>query len=129
MKQARTLSWLVALLPLLLAACGSDAVAPDPDPTVSGSWSGTTGTTTLSLTMNEADSTGVVTGSGNITDTGVAFALSISSGTHVFPNLSLILSATGFQDINLTGTVSETAIAATINGSGFMNVNINMTKQ
>ena len=33
----------LVFLPLIamLAACGSDAAAPEPDPTVTGSWSGT----------------------------------------------------------------------------------------
>jgi len=113
----------------LLVGCGDDAVTPEPDPTVTGSWSGTTGDTTLQLTLNES-ATGTVTGSGNLSAPGVSLALTVSNGTHVFPNLSLILSASGFQDINLAGTVtSATSIAATMNGSGYANDAINLTKQ
>ena len=129
-EQPFTFFRLITFLSLfvVLAACGDSPVAPEPDPTVSGGWSGTTGTTTFQLTLNES-ATGAVTGSGSISEPGFALALTVENGTHVFPNLSLILAADGFQDINLVGTVtSATTIAATLNGSGFANDNINLTK-
>ena len=128
--QTSALFRLLLLLSLfaMLAACGDDSVAPDPDPTVTGSWIGTTGTTTLLLTMNQQPD-GSVSGSGSIADV-TTIALTISAGTQVFPNLSLTLTATGLQDLNLTGTVtSSTAIAARLNGSGYSNENINLSKQ
>jgi hypothetical protein len=127
MKQhTRTLSRLFLLLPLcvILAACGDDAIEPEADPTVSGIWSGTSGATTLTLTMNEA-ADGTVTGSGGL----AGVALGIRSGTHVFPNLSLVLAPLGAQDADFTGTVtSATTIEGTLNGSGFINENFNLTK-
>ena len=121
---------LLAILPAFaLVACGDDPVVPEPDPTVSGSWMGLTGTATLRLTLSE-DAMGNVTGSGNISVPGSAFALTVSSGTHVFPNLSLILAAPGFQDINLVGTMNTAIeIVATLNGSGYANDVILLTKQ
>jgi hypothetical protein len=119
---------LLAIVPLFaLVGCGDDPVVVE-DPTVTGSWIGTTGTTTLLLTMNEAAS-GAVTGGGSLTDASTV-ALTISSGTHVFPNLTLTITATGFSDLNLTGTVtSATSIAASLNGSGYENEAINLAKQ
>lgn len=120
---------LLVMLPLFaLLSCGGDSDPvdiPEPDPTVTGSW---IGTTTLLLTMNE-QADGSVTGGGSLADANT-IALTISSGTHVFPNLSLTLTATGFEDMNLTGTVtSATSIAAALSGSGFANDAFNLTKQ
>ena len=119
---------------LLVVACGgeSDPTANEPPPpTVSGAWSGSTTfdsqAITLQLTLLES-ALGVVTGSGSLSITGFAAALSVHTGTHVFPNLSLTLREPGFDDINLTGTVSATSIVATITGSGFVGLVFNMTK-
>ena len=120
----------LVFLPLfaILAACGSDATAPEPDPAVTGSWSGTGSGFTLQLTLNEQPD-GSVAGSGSITLATGPIALTVLSGTHAFPNLSLTLGATGLLDINLTGTVtSATMITATLNGSGFSDESIDLTK-
>ena len=124
---------LLVLLPIVatLAACGSgdDATGPDLTLTVTGSWTGTTGQITLQLTLSE-QAGGNVVGSGNISAPGVSFALTVLNGTHAYPSLSLTLGATGVEDMNLSGTVtSATTIAATLNGSGFNNVNITLNKQ
>ena len=121
----------LVFLPLfaMLAACGSDATAPEPDPTVTGSWSGTGNQFSLQLTLNQQPD-GTVSGSGSISSAVGTLALTVLNGTHAFPNLSLTLGATGLLDTNLTGTVtSPTTIAATLNGSGFSNESINLTKQ
>ena len=121
----------LAFLPLfaMLAACGSDAAAPEPDPTVTGSWSGTANQFTIQLTLNQQPD-GTVVGGGTFVSEVGSLALTVLSGTHVFPSLSLTLGATGLLDTNLTGTVtSSTTIAATLNGSGFINESINLTKQ
>jgi hypothetical protein len=119
----------LVFLPLfaVLAACGSDATAPEPDPTVTGSWSGAGNGFSLQLTLNQQPD-GSVAGSGSITSPTGSIALTVSSGTHAFPNLSLTLGATGLLDTNLTGTVTATMITATLNGSGFTDESITLTK-
>ena len=125
---------LLALLPLFtMLACSESAVEPEPDPTVTGSWITTSvSSPTLLITMNE-QANGSVIGSGTIEGSADTRAFTISSGVHVFPNLSLTLSATGFEDLNLTvdtsPLTSSTLISATLNGSGFDNVNIQLFKQ
>ena len=87
------------------------------------------GTSSLQLTLNQQPD-GTVAGSGTISSAVGSIALTVLSGTHVFPSLSLTLGATGLLDTNLTGTVtSPTMIAATLNGSGFTNESITLTKQ
>ncbi|MBV26081.1 MAG: hypothetical protein CME12_08190 [Gemmatimonadetes bacterium] len=115
------------MLPLymMLAACGDGGT--EPNPTVTGTWGGNNGTITLTLTLIEAVD-GTVTGSGNLAqDQNVALAVRV--GTHVFPNLSLTLAPFGSYDLDLTGTVmSTTTIAATLNGSGYNNESIQLTR-
>jgi|TARA_B100000809_G_scaffold92838_2_gene91500 hypothetical protein len=110
---------------MMLAACGDGGTAPNP--TVTGTWGGNSGRTTLTLTLIEAVD-GTVTGSGNLAqDQNVALAVRV--GTHAFPNLSLTLAPFGSYDLDLTGTVmSTTTIAATLNGSGFNNESIQLTR-
>ena len=125
---------LLALLPLFtMLACGESGVAPEPepDPTVTGSWITTSlGSPNLLITMSE-QANGSVIGNGTIEWSADTRAFTISSGVHVFPNLSLTLSATGFEDLNLTGhvspTFSSTLISAKLNGSGFDNVSIQLS--
>jgi hypothetical protein len=122
---------ILALLIALLTACGSDGpaapAAPEPI-NVSGQWSGPMGGgVTLLLTLSQAGSS--VSGSGNMSGPGGAIAMS-ASGTYVEPNLSLTLSAQGYEDMNFTGkTVTRTSISGTLNGSGFVNQPITFTKQ
>jgi hypothetical protein len=125
-QRTRTLSRLLFLLPLcmMLAACGDGGTEPNPN--VTGTWGGQSGATTLTLTLIEA-SDGTVTGSGNVANPQNA-ALALRAGTHVFPNLSLTLAPFGFTDVDLIGTVTATTIAATLNGSGFNNLAIELTR-
>ncbi len=115
----------------MLVACGDSGTESDPDPTVTGSWWGVLGPTlssgTLQITMTQQPD-GSVSGSGSITE-GTPIPLTISAGTHVFPNLSLTLTATGLEDMNLTGTVtSATTIAVEVTGAGF-DFTVDLTKQ
>ena len=119
----------ITALALSTAACGRDSTAPDAPPSVSGSWSGSSAGITLNLTLQEGTD-GAVSGSGNM-DTGLDnLALVVRQGTHVDPNLTLILGATGYQDMNFTATVtSATQMAGTLNGSGFSDFDLNLVKR
>ncbi len=122
---------LMALFALLGAGCGDSSTEPEPvpDPVVSGSWSGTSQGFTLNLTLNEGIG-GAVSGSGNMTGPDGNLALIVRQGTHSYPNLSLVLGAAGYEDLNFAGKlVTETMISGTLNGSGFDDFNFNLTKQ
>jgi len=114
---------------LALAACGDGATEPEPDPTVSGSWTGTSQGVTLNLTLAEGLG-GAVAGSGNVVGPDDNIALIVRQGVHVYPDLTLVLGATGFTDMNFTGRLSSgTQMAGTLNGSGFDSFNLNLTKR
>ena len=119
----------LALTASLLAGCGDSPSEPEPDPVVSGSWSGASQGLTLNLTPNEGVG-GAVSGSGNTASEVDNHALTVQQGTHTYPNLSLVLGASGFQSLNLTGRmVSEDGISGTLNGSGFDDFNLNLRRR
>lgn len=129
MRPRRYVFPLMMALALSAAACKDSGTAPEPDPTVSGSWSGTSQGLTMNLTLSEGVG-GAVSGSGNIVGDADNLALIVRQGTHVYPNLTLILGATGFQDLNFTARLSSaTQMTGTLNGSGFDNFNLNLTKK
>jgi len=119
---------LALALVLALAACGDNGTEPEL-PTVSGSWSGASQGMTLNLTLSEGVG-GAVAGSGNISGGGLSTALIVRQGTHAHPDVSLVLGAQGYQDLNFTGRMSgETQIVGTLNGSGFDNYNFNLARR
>lgn len=127
----RALAWTLALLalPPLLAACGDSATEPEPDPLVTGSWSGTSQGVTLNLTLTEGVG-GSVSGSGNMAGSLDNLALVVRQGTHSYPSLSLVLAATGYEDLNFAGRLlSEDEISGTLNGSGFDDFNLNLRRR
>jgi hypothetical protein len=128
-RRARMLPLLLALT-LPLAACGDSSAEPEPPPpTVTGSWTGTSQSITLNLTLSEGLG-GSVAGSGNIVGPDRNIALIVRQGTHVYPDLTMILGATGYTDMNFTGRLSgATQMSGTLNGSGFDNFNLNLTKR
>ena len=114
---------------VVLMGCGDGPAEPEPDPVVTGSWTGTSQGVTLNLTLNEGVG-GQVSGSGNIVGPTNNIALVVRQGTHVYPNLSLVLAATGFEDLNFTGRMAtETLISGTLNGSCFDDFDFNLTRQ
>ncbi len=123
------LSLMVLALVLMLAACGGDATGPK-TPTVTGAWSGTIGGTgnmgSLSLTLTETN--GAVVGSGVISGS-ESVAVHVT-GTHAHPSVSLAMTSSGYEDCNFSGTMTATnTIAGTLNGSGFYNRPVTLTRQ
>lgn len=111
------------MLPLLLvffaaAGCGDDSPTDTSATTLDGSWSGESQGITLSLTLNE-DSEGSLSGSGSLSDSEGSAALTVSSGTHVPPNVTMTLSSTGLPDLNFSGEVSgDNVIIGALEGGG-----------
>lgn len=128
MKRMLTMVLMGALL-LAPGACGKDSTGPVN--TAAGRWTGTghSGdvTFTLTLTLTQTPE-GRVSGSGTIAAAGDAVALN-ASGVFNDPTLSLTLTASGFEDMNLTATVAGSAATGTLNGSGFTNSSVTLTKQ
>lgn len=119
---------------LLLAALGSIALGcskgtePTPEITVNGSWSGTVSSgETISMVLSQTGTS--VTGTGQLVGTGGSFALTVA-GTYVKPAVALTLSATGFSSINFASSaVSQTAMPGTLNGSGYSNDALTLTRR
>ncbi len=122
--------YLLILLTLMLTGCGDDGPSEPDTPAVQGQWNGVintnAGSGSLSLTLNEAN--GNITGSGTLTVTGDAIALTVT-GNYAPPNVSLQMTAPGFEPMNLSGAVNEDEIAGTLNGSGFVNIAVTLDRQ
>jgi hypothetical protein len=84
------------------------------------------GSGNLALTLNEAN--GNITGTGALTVSGDALALTVT-GNYAPPNVSLQLTSTGFEPMNLSGTLSQDEIRGTLNGSGFVNIAVTLERQ
>jgi hypothetical protein len=98
---------------------------------VSGRWLGTitSGTATASFNLTLAQTGTSVTGNGTIITSLESVALS-TTGTFVAPNLSLTISAQGYQEMNYSGRlVTDIQIDGTLNGSGFNNRVVNIVRQ
>jgi hypothetical protein len=110
-----------------LAIIAVSSCSTEPKVQVSGVWTGTIETQVLTLTLNEAS--GVVSGSGTLTNTPSGTRAQTVSGSYVEPTISMTLSSGSAQPINLTGTVSSSTIAGTLNGSGFSSNAITLTRK
>jgi hypothetical protein len=107
-------------------SCGDSPLAPVQ--TVDGSWSGLANGYSLSLVMAQSDS--IVTGSALIANVGGANQGTIA-GTFVYPNLHVTLIFPGFDAVKYDGTMSqaEAKIFGRLNGSGIVNVEVDVNKK
>ena len=123
--------YLVVCLMLLAAGCGGGDGSTEPDdPEVEGQWNGpintSVGSGSLNLTLTETS--GTVSGTGTLSVSGDALALTVT-GTYAPPNVSLQMTSPGFEPMNLSGEVTEEEIDGTLNGSGFVNIAVTLTRQ
>jgi hypothetical protein len=109
-----------------VVACGDSPLAPVQ--TVDGSWSGLDNGYSLSLVMVQSDS--IVTGSALIANVAGANQGNIT-GTFVYPTVHLTLSFPGFDAVKYDGTMSqaEAKIFGRLNGSGIINVEVDVRKK
>jgi hypothetical protein len=73
-----------------------------------------------------SETTGTVSGTGTIAGT-TSIALTVT-GTYSAPTVGLTMSSPGYSPMNLTATVSGKSMTGTLNGSGFSNAAITLTK-
>ena len=105
--------------------CGDDANEPK-IPSLDGRWSGTTSDLTLSVTLTEDER--VVTGSGTLSGSSTSIALAVD-GSHVHPDVSLTMSASGYEDMNFTGEfINDEAVRGELRGSGFNGETLTLSK-
>lgn len=116
---------------LLLGACGGDDNTGPARIEVEGTWVGhfaTSSGTQVTWSMTLIETNGAVTGSSTLVTAGESIAEQVT-GNYVPPTVSLQFHSEGFSDSNLTGTVSQTQLSGTLNGSGFNNVAVTLTRQ
>ena len=117
---------------MLTAACGGDGSSGPTRVEAEGSWTGSikdnSGSQVGTLTLTLTETNGSVSGNGNLASSSEALAVT-ASGTYSPPNLSLNLSAPGFETVNLSATVGEQTMTGTLNGSGFVNSGITLNRQ
>jgi hypothetical protein len=81
----------------------------------------------VDVTLTETD--GTLTGSGNLSGPDWSIAIT-ATGTHAHPNVSMTISAQGYQDMNYTGTMAgDAAITGRLNGSGFNNTGLTLNRR
>lgn len=114
----------LACLTLCLTIIGCDK-ATEPTPVITGSWSGSGGGISMNLSLSQ--SAGSVTGNGSMSSSGGAIALT-TTGTFTNPNFSLTLKSPGYEDVNFSGTVSGNSMTGVMNGSGFNQVGMTLTR-
>jgi hypothetical protein len=114
-------------LALCVVGCGSDSLAPVM--TVDGQWYGLQNGYSLSLNLTQTAAgdvggTALIAGISGYTDATV-------TGTFNYPTLFLTITATNFDPVVYTGTMSESSakIEGKLNGSGFTNLVLNVSKQ
>jgi hypothetical protein len=130
MRKTATLAALAALL----AACGDGGLVDPGAFTLTGSWSGTTGPYTFVFDLQQSG--GDVSGTGEVTvpanpDEDVpAGTLDLAvSGSWDEARVELELSAPGFQETVYAGQfVRSDSVAGTLNGSGFSNTALSITR-
>jgi hypothetical protein len=117
----------IALVALGVLGCGSDSLAPVM--TVDGQWYGLQNGYSLSLNLTQ-------TASGDVGGTALIAGISgytdaTTTGTFNYPTLFLTITAVNFDPVVYTGTMSQTSakIEGKLNGSGFTNLVLNVSKQ
>ena len=116
----------ILMLVAVLAFAGACDKTTEPAPTVTGAWSGSGGGITMSLSLTQAGQ--AVTGTGSMSSSGGAVAVS-ANGNFSNPSLSVTLSAAGYEDSNFAGTLSGNTMTGILNGSGFNQVGMTLTRK
>jgi hypothetical protein len=117
----------IAFMAISILGCGNDALGPVT--TVDGEWFGVQNGYSLSLSLAQT-AAGEVTGNALVAGTsGVTEAAVV--GTFNFPTLVLTITPPNFEPVIYTGTMSQASakIDGKLNGSGFSNLVINISKR
>lgn len=120
MRRVATLAAIV----LLALGCSGDSTGPEL--TVTGVWSGAMSDGTANLTLTQSGSN--ITGSGSLSGPGGTEAVTVT-GSFAKPNVSLTLTAAGFSPINYSAELNKNRLVGEMNGSGFSNLAVTLTRQ
>lgn len=120
----RRLFVVVFSMAVLTAGGCRDSTAPEP--TIAGAWSGSGGGISMSMSLTE--SAHAVTGNGSMSGPDGALAMTVT-GTFTNPNFSLTVTAQGYENMNFAGTLSGNSATGVMNGSGFNQVGMTLTRK
>ena len=128
----------VALAALAIAGCGDNPVEPVEEeiPTVTGAWLGTGASGInffdLSLQLTQ-ESTGRVTGTGrlqHVVPNQPSFDFTVRWGAYGYPDILVTLYTPNRVDVSYGGRLTDpNKIEGLMNGSGFNNVPITLTRR
>jgi hypothetical protein len=119
-------AFLSALLALTVAGSAACDKATSPTPVMAGNWSGSGGGISMNLSLSQSGQ--AVTGNGSMSGGSGAIAVTVS-GNFNNPNFSLTIAASGYEDLNFAGTLSGNSATGVMNGSGFNQVGMTMTRK
>jgi hypothetical protein len=118
------------ILAMVISSCSKDdPTAPlplPPPPSIAGSWTATLtqGSSTVVILFNLSQDLINIGGSG----TNGSQVVSVSGQNH-YPEVSLNFSVTGYKPFRFQGQFTSTsALSGLVNGSGFTNAVMNLTK-
>lgn len=117
---------LAAVAVVICLGCGSDLLAPVT--TVDGQWTGLQNGYSISLSMTQTGTS--VSGIGAIG--GIAgSAEGTLAGTFTFPDLKVTITIEGLDPVDYTATMSQASakMDGKLNGSGFMNLEMDVQKR
>ena len=116
---------LILVASLALGGCTDDPVTPEP-PTVAGQWSGSMDGLTFSMLLTQDESQ--VTGTGQGTGGSEGSDVLTITGVYLPPNVSLTIESSVYSATNFTGVHSEHTITGHLNGGGFENRPLTLTR-
>jgi hypothetical protein len=117
--------FLAIALVAMLVGCGGDST--EPTLTLTGTWSGALDVSTLRLQLTQSGTD--VTGSGSATAGTTSIPLTIAGTVSNGTSFALTASSSGFSAMNFSGTFGKSTMTGTVNGSGFTNSAVTLTRQ
>lgn len=112
--------------PITVAAGGRTASGTETaTPALAGTWTGSLSGASLTMTLVEAN--GIVNGNGTYAAGSMSLSLTFSSA-YTSPTVALTAAAQGYAPMSITGTLSGSRITGTVNGSGYVNTAVTLTK-
>lgn len=120
---------------LALAGCGGGDGPTDPTPAaktskLDGTWRGKLDEANLYLILAESPNGTVVGGFGNLSVLATFLELRVTSSSYTHPDLYMVLSSPGYDPLNFSGQrVSDGVIKGKVNGSGYRDESVTLTRQ
>jgi hypothetical protein len=129
------IAFLSFVICLVLAGCGGGDGPTEPTPAaktskLDGTWRGKVDEATLDLRLAETSTGTAVGGIGSISAVPNFLSLRVTSSSYTHPDLYMVLSSTGYEPLNFSGRrMSDNVIKGKVNGSGYRDVSVTLTRE